>query len=473
LPLIVITALLALAAVGIYQYSRLRRRTEYPLPEGAAPLAADHLVWHHVRAQGRLTLVLVGTYGVNQGWRLVEQFVRAGCSVDIGAIVVLELDERQRTRFLGDLAALAPELLGRTTVCRSSLLPAGLQNSPYEEVNSPYLRCYWQPPIAAALDEACLLIRGTDQVVYDPAPAREPYQQGFDPATILLVASPGGHTAVGVFAGEVLRKNFPLAPIYAMTVVPADGQMREEFSTGLDHYQRAGFVSFFLVSDNQRADIQANDRAAAIALAGLWVAPLLADAADEPWNLLRRLYPRKDGGVVTSRQWARTLPVRRTPGPTPRYFTFEDAVIRAVLDGLAGIEAEETKGVLLPTPAPQTSRYVVIAAPLEATALVRVRDKVEAALHHTGWFGADHLRHLVWAAVAETLTLTTTGAQLSVVMLEAAVDGPKTLRTLVRPTSSLPGPARPDAPRGDGAAAPLSQALEGASAEVPQATRTA
>src|SRR5438309_92086 len=60
------------------------------LPEGASGLAVDALSWAPRRDVGRLTLVLVGTYGVRVGLRIIERFWRAGRLDDIGAVFVAE-----------------------------------------------------------------------------------------------------------------------------------------------------------------------------------------------------------------------------------------------------------------------------------------------------------------------------------------------------------------------------------------------
>ena len=426
---VVAAGLLILLVVAWKRYLDRKAAADRLLPQGAAPLAAGGLVWNRVRSRGRLTLVLVGTYGVNQGWRIIDTFVRAGCVDDVGAIVVLELDERQRTKFLVDLAAVAPRLVARTTSCRSTLLPGGLQNAAVEQVGAPEVRQYWQPAIADTIEEACRFIRGTEYRVLGPASwagsagaTQQTQQQGYDPAVVLVVASPGGHTELGVFAGQELQRNFPLARIYVITVLAADGQMRREFPKGLARYEQKGFARWYLVSDNRRHAVE-NDYAVAAFPAGIWVAALLADTQDEPWNVLVRLFPRGRGGVIVPRLWARMLPALRTRSKPPVFFTFEDAIIRAVLEGIDAIEAEDTKAIALPTPAPDTSRYVLVTVPLVPDDLVAVKDKVEEALRARGWFAADGNRHLVWATVAEHLTADTTSVRMSVVMVEAAVDG--------------------------------------------------
>src|SRR5205823_1525747 len=109
----------------------------HPLPEGAAPLASG-LTWTRdpYRSRGRLLLVLVGTYGVREGLRIIRHFVRAGREEDIGVVVVIELSEAPREKFLADLARLSPAIFHRTVACTSTLVPGGLQGAEVEVVGS-------------------------------------------------------------------------------------------------------------------------------------------------------------------------------------------------------------------------------------------------------------------------------------------------------------------------------------------------
>ncbi|TAK36766.1 MAG: hypothetical protein EPO21_01520 [Chloroflexota bacterium] len=430
---------------GTHFFQRKSNR-DAQLPPGASALATNDLNWEillpdgrAIRSQrqskGRLTLVLVGTYGVRQGLRLIRAFQRGGRLEDIGVVIVVELDERERALFS---AKLHPALKRRTVFCPSTVLPGGLQNRTVEEVEAPNLRQYWQPAVANTVEDGCRLIRSTEHTVSDPGESFP--QQGYDPAVILVVASPGGHTAVGIFASRLLQTNFPLASTYVVTVVP-DDHLRAEFARGIERYCQAGFVRWFLVTDNQRS-LLANDYSVGILPASLWVAPLLADAADEPWNVLVRLYPRGSNGVIVPRYWGRMLPVHRTRANPPRLFTFREAAYRAVLEGLEAIEAEETKGIHLRTPAQETARYVVITLPLEPHALLEVKDLVDEALRAKGWFEVDRFRHLVWATLAEPVDSGVTSVPMSVVMVEAAIDGVSDLKTLCSPNHlvvSLPG----------------------------------
>jgi hypothetical protein len=453
-------AVLVVLVAVVWWWDTAREAARRRLPPGGAGLATGAPSWVRrtqdgaARSEGRLTLVLVGTYGVNQGRRLLDHFARAGCAEDVGAVVVLELDERPRTQFLADLRRLAPVLVPRTVVCPSTLLPGGLQNAPVEAAEGPALRQYWQPAVSETLDEACRRIRGTEHRVHDARSGSAP-QQGYDPAVVLILASPGGHAAVGVYAGRRLRREFPEAGVYAVTVLPADEQLRAAVPAGLERYRAADVARWFLVSDNRRAQL-ANDYAAAAVPAGLWAAPFLADAQDEPWNVLVRLAPQGGGAVLVPRVWGGTLPVRRTPSRRPRYFTFEDAAVRAVLRGVDAVEAEDARALLLPAPAPRASRYVLVTLPLEPAALLRVKDRVEEALRMSGWFAEDGNRHLLWAPTSERLTADAADVPVSVVAIEAAVDGLEGLRALVEPAAV---PDLPDGPRPESAPSASADAL--------------
>lgn len=401
-----------------------RRTPPGALPQGAAPLALERVVWRydHFARGKRLTLLLVGTYGVREGARIIDHFDRAGRVEDIGVVCVIELSEAQRGKFI---AALPPQLARRTVFCGSTLLPGGLQGSPIEESESPELAQYWQADVAATVEEACRLIRGTEVAVFDEAgPAPQP---GYDPAVILTVASAGGHLALGIFASGLLHDNFRLAHCYVVTNLSSDDQMRSEFPNGLVRYHDAGFVHWYMVSDDKRHPV-ANDFAVATFFAGVWVAPHVSDLSDDPWNTLVWLYARGFGGVVVPRFWGRMLPIQVSR--SGRLFTFEEAAIRACIEGIAAIEAEDTKAAALPTPAPKTRRYVLITLPIFPECLPPIRDRVEEALTAKGWFAEDANRKLLWAVTAEVVTPGIRNMRMSVVAMEAAINGREHLTDL-------------------------------------------
>lgn len=422
----------AVATLGVGAYRERSRRQELKdgrLPPGAAELAANGLYLPESYSKGRLTVASSGTYGLGKLEKIIEAYSRANCLDDIGAVIVNEFDERQRTRFEQTLARNWPRLYSRSVFNRSILLPGGLQGRSVEEVESKEIRAYWQPRVNETLEWGCQLIRGTERSIYDGTSLGQP---GHDPAVILLLASPGGHAALGPYIGARLQDEFPLASTYVITICSDKDDRRKEFPNVLERYQRAGFARFLCAGDNRRNPL-AFDYAVSTFLASSWVAPLMADRADEGWNTLADLHPRGRNGVVVPRLWIRMIPVKHTRSKQPCFFTFEEAAIRAAMDGISAVDREDQKAIQLATPKPDTSRYVVVTLPVQPDALIRVKDQVEEMLTAAGWFEHDYNRRLIWAPTSEAMTTATDSVRMSVVMMEAAIDGIEGLKRLAVP----------------------------------------
>ena len=430
-----------------WQWSRKPRAPEpvpvveedWSVPAGALALAQpDNPSWSGSQKPtlvGRLTLVLVGTYGVREGEKIIDAFDRAGCCDAIGGVIVIELDEERRKGFERNIPA---SMLNRVKACTTTQLPGGLQSKTVEEVESAEWKQFWGPPVRQTVSEAAVFIRRGVQSEVTPGQALE--RPGNDPAVILVVASPGGHTALGIYASQLLQAEFPQAENYVVTLLSEKDFLRAEFPEGIDRYQNANFVRWYMVTDNLKGDPLHHDTAVARFLAGTWVSTMLSDTVDSPWNTLVGLHPRSKGGVIAPRFWSRTLPVLRSTRRPYRYYTFEDAVIKGVLEGVLAIEKEETKAIELATPAANTNRYVVVTLPIVADFLLDVKDKVTESLNEIGWFAKDRQRHLIWAVTTEAVS-TDAGAEMTVVMAEAAVDGIERVKALARAMGQRNGSA--------------------------------
>jgi len=424
-------------------WRRLTATRPIPLPSGAAGLALPETVpsLSTANGKGRLTLLLVGTYGVRLGARVIDHYRRTGCLDAIGAVIAIEFSADQRAAFLAQLPA---AIAKRVEFCASSLLIGGLHGAAVETVEAPRLAKYWKQAVAETIENGCRLIRGTEQLVYDPTSPRLPH--GYDPSVILVLASPGGHLGIGIYASRLLQANFPEAKSYIVSVLSDNEQLRAQFPAGLARYEAAQFVRWYQMTDDLGNSVL-NDWGVATWWAGIWAVPHHNDLSDDPENILRWL-GTDHSGVVVPRIWSRMLPVQHTAEPIPQYFTFAEACVRAVFDGLAAIEHDETKAIPLPTPEPKTRRYVLISLPLEARFLRQVKDTVEASLAATDFFQADRNRKLLWTSTAEPLTPGSRSVRMAVVGMEAAINGVENLEALalglpVTAPAELPAPHTP------------------------------
>jgi hypothetical protein len=432
LSLLLGAALILFAIGGVVLFFRLRRPAHpaptplpLPLPPGATALSLPGAIRSLTTTdgRGRLTLLLVGTYGVRVGGRVIDHYRRTGCLDAIGAVIAIEFSADQRAAFLAQLPSV---LAARTEFCESTLLVGGLHGASVDEVEAPRLAKYWKQAVDVTIENGCRLIRGTEQLVYDPTTPRLPH--GYDPSVILVIASPGGHLAIGIYASHLLQTNFPEAKTYITSVLSDNEQLRAQFPEGLARYEAAQFVRWYLMTDDLCNPVL-NDWAVATWWAGIWAVPAHNDLSDDPENVLRWLGTDRSG-VVVPRLWSRMLPVQHTAEEQPQYFTFAEACVRAVFDGLAAIEHEQTKAIPLPTAEPKTRRYVLISLPLVDSFLRQVKDTVEASLAATGYFAADRNRKLLWTSTAEPLTPATGSVRMAVVAMEAACNGVENLAAL-------------------------------------------
>lgn len=431
--LIVAVGLVVIVASGVLvwwgTHKRAQRRAQAEeelsrlLPEAAAEIAGN-LHWDDPNKVKRLALVLIGTYGVREGEKIIESFRLAGCVDYIGGVIAVDLDESRWRDFYDRI----PESLqARTIMCESTLLPGGLQGRTIEQVEELKVAQLWKRPARVAVERGALLIRRTEFGEYTPGAGIQ--QQGYDPAVTLVIASPGGHTAVGLYVTDLIHREFPYSSVYLVTLLSEQGFMRGQFPKGLTRYRTANYVKWFLVTDN-RLEREANDRAVSDFFTAIWSNPQTDSGVDSPWNVLNALNPDGFNGVVVPRFWSRLLPVLHTRSRQPRFYTYRDAVTRAVLDGLDEIEKDDAKCIRLSTPRPDVSRYVVVTAPLEPSFLDQTKREVEAHLRERGWFEADPHRKLIWATTSVPMSIETKGTPLTITMVEAAIDGHSELEAL-------------------------------------------
>jgi hypothetical protein len=408
-----------LSMFGLRKYFQRRQIQENQLPQGTYELSSTGLHLPVYRSRGRTTLVLVGTGGLGIGAPIIDGFNRVGCLPDLGVVVVNEFDERRRITFESRLAALYPSLYQRTVFNRSTMLPGGFQGRSFDEIQSKALRGWWLPQVMETLERADKLIRGTEKTQYTDLATT---QQGYDPAVILLVSSPGPHAAISIVVGTFLKEQFPLANIYVVTVLSQTSATRKEFPKFLTKLQEAQFAKHIVVGDN-RVSTLAFNHAMANFYPSLWIAPLVSDSADEGHNLLHYLHTDKTLGVIVPRTYIRTIPVKHTSGKRPRFFTFQDAAIKAAMEGIQSVEAEKCKIVNLQTPREDTAKYVVVTMPIRIDHLTVIKDKVEEMLQAQGYAEQDPDRHLIWAPTTDYMGLDTDSTRVTVVKVEAAIDG--------------------------------------------------
>jgi len=408
----------ALSMFGIKKFQERKEAKANMLPTNGQELCSDELSLPSAQSEGRLTLVVVGTGGLGMAKRTIDEFGKSGRLADIGCLIAIDFDERERNKFLTYIMQNYPMLIRRTVYNEETSIPGGFQGRVWDEVMDKDLKLYWAPQVMDCLSKGASLIRATENRVYS-----EPvvYQHNYEPAAIVIYASPGSHAPITDICGQFLKSQFPLANIYVVTFVSENTFQKRQFPEVMRHYQESNFAKIFFIGDMVKAGMFFDHSVAAF-LSAIWVAPLIADRPDSPWNILSSLNPKGMNGVVVSRVWLRNLPVKMTAG-RKRFFCFDEAAVNACIDGLREIENESLKTIDLATPKDETARYVSISLPLKPYFLIRVKDKVEEMERSRNYFQEDPDRHLIWAPTMEYISSSTEQVKMTVVKMETAIQG--------------------------------------------------
>jgi len=386
------------------------------VPEGLTRVAARRIPRSRKHQTRRLTILAAGSYGTSLLKQLVHAYDLAELLDVIGVVLVVTFDQGEQA----DLAAFLrdyPELAARVEFCDSTLLPLGLHGLSVHEALAPRLRGIWQTEVARTLTAALPVIRGTEHPTFDLS---DPLQAPYDPALVLVLASPGGHLATVLFAADLLHRLCPEARYFLVSELSVHTQLRQQFAEGFTAASALGFVQLTMLFD-ERKGRAACDRACVDAWTGI-----LAD--DQAVNLLRRLGHGQPGGVIVPRVWTVRLPAKPALHDPDQWFTFRESLVRGVLAGAEAVLRPESKLIDLATRRAGTERVLIVKLPLAGADLRRFQVEVTPMLERGGLL--DHDTSVAWLSTRVPLGPGTREFELSVTALEGAVDGYATTLSL-------------------------------------------
>src|SRR5713101_655175 len=93
----------ALSMFGLKRFQERKEAKSNLLPTNGQELCSDELSLPSAQSEGRLTLVIVGTGGVGMAKRTIDEFGKSGRLSDIGCVIAIEFDEREKNKFLAYL----------------------------------------------------------------------------------------------------------------------------------------------------------------------------------------------------------------------------------------------------------------------------------------------------------------------------------------------------------------------------------
>lgn len=433
--LILIPVLLGTILLGVFAWQRTRRQRAMdeaanhaaalldaaratPLPEGSAEVRASLRAGRRRVSDGRIMLLLVGTFGENLGQNLLRLLAQCDLAQAIGSVLVLELDTRRREHFLAGV----PDIFGpRIEVVSFSGLSGGGGNDP-DVVRSQIAG--WGPAV----------VHGAQRVVERHLAT----QRGEEPALILVVLGQGGQTPTGLIALDQLRQLLPRAKSYGLTALPVDDLLRQRVSGTLADYRAAG-VEGFIVADNLQDELR-NDFGMIAAMTAFVDASEHSDAAVEANNGLYLLFKEAPGKLVSYSTALRMIPgycFQPHPSLPPRYYIYKQTLDAAILTGLDQVDRADhhALGQASNGSVPLTSRFDLVLAAVVPEALQAHADYIQLGQQMKGIDKRNY--HFLAGSIATEIDPDAPRCPVAVVALRALPDGDATLASLTVPSGTV------------------------------------
>lgn len=402
-----------------------------PLPAGGVGIRA-YAGDPTADRSGRIMLVIDGTFGAGLGLPLLQWLARCGLARAVGTILLIELDDNRRARFLERI----PETFrDRTVAVRFGGLPGGLANRTPEEVRA--LSYAWGPALRHGVADIAQLHQRLQHAA---------------PALVLPLISPGGQAMLGAAAIEEVRKLFPESRYYGYTILPVDTLLRMRIPAILAAYCQAG-VAGFVIADNELDEVR-NDFGMAAGIVGLIASSGEADAAVEFNNALTLLFEQAPGRLATFSTAVRQLPghgFQPHPEVAPRYYVQHDLLLSSMRGVLEAVQQTDDTALgnlrelgqdKVP---PLTSRFDLVMTAVRPDDLKVVED--DLVLGQQGYKGVSKRDyHMLVTSIATNIDPDMPLCPVVAVALRALPDGDRILHDLTQPRTQpqLAAPTAPD-----------------------------
>jgi hypothetical protein len=381
--------LLLIMAVSSFR-KQARGRDEFneaaaqKLPEGTIEVCLDgsqHASGSNTEViDGRVMLVLAGTFGAHLGEQILGLLDVAGLSNAVGSILLIEFDASRRAAFIKGLPNIYAD---KAVYVESETLSGGLINR--DEAYAEKMRPHWEPEVRNKARAATDL----HERLYLRRYAEARGATGNTHPSLVLVCASLGSTGsfIGPTAVSVILDEFEGAQCIGFSAYPKHDKLRASTKFALEAYKKAG-CGGFIVADNlpddgsPERDLNVNDLGMASIPAGLIGATLQKDAPTEPNNAYSLLLP--DGGLASYRVYSDTVvaelfqPHPRLP---PRYYVARESMKTMVLKILDELERPENAAVGADLGRVGTSTFDIILTALVPESLTELSDAIQAAKH--------------------------------------------------------------------------------------------
>lgn len=243
---------------------------------------ARRLTHEQAAGTGEVALLCVGSYGANILVQLLQTHVRSGTENVVGAILLIEPDERVRK----DCLRVVPKVFrNRIIVAELPNFPVGMSGASIGEVQA--MREAWARHAVAA---AGLWV--------------ETLKAYSENGVLVAIISPGGSAALAADAIELYRATWPWKKVYAATILDEKTAARMHAGEFLELYEP--LVHGLIINDNRRMS-RAADAALCLVLASTPAARMASDRPADLANVLAKVFDTQRFATVST--WASTLPV--------------------------------------------------------------------------------------------------------------------------------------------------------------------
>jgi hypothetical protein len=300
--------------------------------EGAGILRSLEDGRHRSEGDGQMPIAGLGSLTAGLLPPILDTFERAGAASYIGPILLGEAAKDLRETCRREMPA---TFHARLTELKVPAFPFGFGGASLEEMLEPGMRRWWET------DNMRTASKWADRIDHNTAITK------VNAGLLLAILSNNGHAALAPDVLREFKRRYPLAPIYALTVLDAHTSVRERFPEVHDLLTGEGLVRGFISIDNL-GDQKRYDFGLVQLLAAMTTGQWIASKRDQQTALngLNAIFPATDPGQTgTISVTAETVPALYLPESGRRqaiYYTSGSLLAQKIVQGIERVVTDET-----------------------------------------------------------------------------------------------------------------------------------
>jgi hypothetical protein len=288
------------------------------------------------RGYGQVPMAIFGSKGASTVAEMLMNFERMGAEDYVGPLLLAELARDVREQCID---AIPSVFHNRIIQVEAEMLIGGLGGRSIAEAQA--IEKFWFRELRMCTDRSIEAIdanRGLTKV---------------SPLALMVEMSAAGHAALGYHPIKTFTQHFPMAPVYANTILDTFPDIRERYLEMCALFDPEGLIDGYNLTDNA-LNLTRNDFGSAHLWPAATVGKWLTTEGTGILNGFGRIFPRTDKGRTgTMAVWAESIPayfLESASDKVPGVFYTSPGVVQEKI--MRGIETILTDTLLMALPFP-------------------------------------------------------------------------------------------------------------------------